>query len=108
MERPTTYWLSPYTNYYRPLWYLAISGLWHNGAAVETRLNGIKLLTILPVVVLVPTLVLHLRPRTSVDAASAALSVAVLLGSAGFRENLETGLSQWFSGCPWRWWCGYF
>ena len=99
-DRPITRLLSPDTSFYRPLFYVTISALWQSGAALETRLAGIKMLTIVPVIVLVLTLIWHLRPRTVVEAGAAALAIAVLIGSAGFRENLEIGIAQTIVGMP--------
>jgi hypothetical protein len=97
-ERPIVRVFNPATAYYRPLFHVVLSGIWHSGAAVETRLAGIKLLTIVPVVLLVLAFIAHLRPRTALEAAAAMLAVAVLIGSGGFRDNLEIGLSYTIVG----------
>jgi hypothetical protein len=97
-ERPIARVFNPATAYYRPLFHVVLSGIWHSGAALETRLTGIKLLTIVPVVLLVLALIAHLRPRTALEAAAAMLAVAVLIGSGGFRDNLEIGLSYTIVG----------
>lgn len=100
VDQPAASLLSPDTTYYRPLFELALSAFWHAPAPVETKLAGIKLMTIVPVVVMLVAFVWHLGPRTAVEAAAAALAVAVLIGSPGFRDNLEVGLSYTIVGMP--------
>lgn len=99
-NRPPTRFLIPDTSYYRPLFHLTLSALWHNGGSLDATLDWIKLVQIVPVVLLVVALVWHLRPRTSLDAAAAATAVAVLIGSRGFRDNLELPLSYTTVGMP--------
>jgi len=45
-------------------------------------------------------MLVHLRPRTMTDAAAASAAVAVLVGSPGFRDNLELPLSYTIVGMP--------
>jgi hypothetical protein len=98
--QPATRFLTMDTSYYRPLFHMTISAIWHNAGSLETRLAWIRLLHIVPIVVLVTSLVLHLRPRTRIDAAAAVIAVAVLIGSPGFRDNLELPLSYTIVGMP--------
>jgi hypothetical protein len=44
--------------------------------------------------------IVYVRPRTWIDASAAALAVAVLVGSRGFRDNLEIPLSYTIVGMP--------
>jgi hypothetical protein len=97
---PISHYLNPDATYYRPLYQVALSNVWNSSATLETRLAGIKLLTIVPVLVLYAVLIRHLRPRTALDAVAAALAVTVLIGSGGFRDNLEIGLSYTIVGMP--------
>lgn len=90
----------PETSYYRPLFYFAVSSIWYGADALETRLNGIALLQIVPIALLVLALIMHLRPRTALDAAAAGVAVAVLVGSPGFLDNLELPLSYTIVGMP--------
>ena len=99
-DRPTARLLSPDTSFYRPLFYLTLSGIWHSGATLDARLGAIKLLTIVPAMMLVLALIWQVRPRTAIEAAAAVLAVGVLIGSAGFRENLEIGIAQTIVGMP--------
>lgn len=99
-NRPASRFLVPDTSYYRPLFHATLSGLWHNAGSLEATLAGIRLLHIVPVVLLVVLFVSHLRPRTALDAAAAIVAVAVLVGSRGFRDNLEIPLSYTIVGMP--------
>lgn len=97
---PLTRFLIPDTSYYRPLFHVTISAIWHNAGSLEAALAGIKLLHIVPILLVITVFVWHLRPRTSVEAAAAALAVAILVGSPGFRDNLELPLSYTIVGMP--------
>ena len=98
-QQPSRF-LIPETSYYRPLFYLTLSALWNNAGHLDATLAAIKLLHIVPLVLLVVLFICHLRPRTPLDAAAAALAVAVLIGSRGFRDNLEIPLSYTIVGMP--------
>ena len=97
-NRPIAHFFSPNTAYFRPLFHAMLSGLWHGMPDLDTTLALVKLVTIIPVVLLVVLFTYHLRPRTAVDAAAASLAVAVLVGSPGFRDNLEIVLSYTIVG----------
>ena len=99
-ERPLGRFFSPNTAFYRPLFHITLSAFWHNAGSLDATLAWIKLLTIVPVVLLVVLLTCYLRPRTALDAAAATVAVAVLVGSAGFRDNLEIGLVYTIVGMP--------
>ena len=99
-NRPASRFLIPDTSYYRPLFHVTLSALWHNTGSLEATLAGVRLLQIVPVVILVVLFIWHLRPRTALEAAVAAIAVAVLVGSRGFRDNLEIPLSYTIVGMP--------
>lgn len=99
-NRPPTRFLVPDTSYYRPLFYLTLSALWHHAGSLDATLAAIKLVQIIPVAVLIVGFIGYLRPRTLLDAAAATLAVAVLVGSPGFRDNLELPLSYTTVGMP--------
>jgi hypothetical protein len=99
-NRPPSQFLIPETSYYRPLFHLTLSVLWNSGASLDATLAWIKLVQIVPVLLLVGAFIWYVRPRTPVDAAAAVLAVAVLLGSRGFRDNLELPLSYTTVGMP--------
>ena len=99
-RHPVFSFLVPESSYYRPLFYVTMSALWHGAGTLDATLAGIRLLHILPILVLVTAFIWQVRPRTSLDAAAAALAVAVLVGSGGFRDNLEIPLSYTIVGMP--------
>ena len=99
-NQPPTRFLTPDTSYYRPLFHMSISAIWHNAGTLETKLALIKLLQIVPFLVLVLMFVTHLRPRSATDAVAAAVAVAVLVGSPGLRDNLEIPLSYTIVAMP--------
>ena len=99
-NQPPTRFLIPDTSYYRPAFHVTISAIWHNAGSLRAALSGVTLLHIVPIVLLVGLLIAHLRPRTLLDAAAASVAVAVLVGSPGFRDNLELPLSYTIVGMP--------
>ncbi|HUQ69977.1 MAG TPA: hypothetical protein VM165_10665, partial [Planctomycetaceae bacterium] len=100
-ERPASSFLLPSSSYYRPLFHLTMSALWHGAPSVDAALNAIKIcLHIAPLAMLIALFVAHLRPRTAVDAAAGTVAVAVLVGSGGTLGNLELPLSYTIVGMP--------
>src|SRR6185503_17494144 len=95
----TNIWI-PDTSYYRPLFYLMVSTIWHHIGSLDTRLAVLKLVQIVPVIVLIIGFIWHLRPKTFLEAAAASVAVAVVIGSPGFRDNLELPLSYTIVGMP--------
>lgn len=90
----------PDTSYYRPLYFLTTYAIWHSGGSLDARLASLKLIQITAVALLVVLLIWHLRPRGAIEAAAAAVAVAVLAGSPGFQDNLEIPLSYTTVGMP--------
>ena len=99
-RNPPARFLTPDTSYYRPLFHITLSAIWHNAGSLDARLAWIKLLHIVPVAAFVALLIWYYRPRTALDAAVAAVAVAVAVGSPGFRDNLEIPLSYTAVGLP--------
>jgi hypothetical protein len=99
-RQPALDFMIPDTAYYRPLFHVTISTVWHHAGSLAGALSWITLLHIVPIALLVLLLVVHLRPRTATDGAIAATAVAVLVGSPGFRDNLELPLSYTIIGMP--------
>jgi hypothetical protein len=97
---PVLRFLTPDTSYYRPLFHMTLSTVWNSGASLEARLAAIKLLHIIPIVLVVVAFVAYLRPRRLLEAAAAIVALAVLVGSPGFRDNLEIPLSYTIVGMP--------
>src|SRR5829696_125203 len=48
VQRPPTFFLKPTTSYYRPLFQVTMSWLWHDPLSVEAKLSAIRLLHIVP------------------------------------------------------------
>lgn len=92
--------LIPDTSYYRPLFHLTLMAIWRSTGSLEAKIASIKLLQMVPAALLVVLLVCHLRPRALADAALACVAAAVLIGSPGFRDNLELPLSYTTVGMP--------
>src|SRR5262245_39786551 len=99
-RRPALSFLSLDTSYYRPLYHMTLSLLWHRAGSLAATLSGIKRLQIVPVVALVLLLVRSMAPRNGRDAAAALVAVAVLLGMPAFRDNIELPLSYTTVGMP--------
>jgi hypothetical protein len=97
-DRPPTRFLIPDTTYYRPLFQMLLSVFWHSGWNLDTTLMWIKLLTIVPMLLLIILFVWQCRPRSAPEAVAAGVAVAVLIGSPGFRDNLELPLSYTIVG----------
>jgi hypothetical protein len=100
VNRPWMQFLTPDTSYYRPLYYLTISGIWQSTRSIDSRLQVIALVQMVAVVVLVAVSIWHWRPRRALEAAAALVAVAVLCGSPGFQDNLELPLSYTTVGMP--------
>ena len=100
VRRPVSSFLVPASAYYRPLFYATLSAIWSTARSIPDALTAIRFLHIVPIIVLVALLLVQLRPRRALDAAAAMLAVAVLLGSPGFRDNLELPLSYTIVGMP--------
>ena len=99
-ERPASNFLTVSTSYYRPLFYVTLSALWHGAGSIDSALRATRLLHIVPVIVLVLAFIWHLRPRGALDAAVATVAVSVLVGSPGLLGNLEIPLSYTIVGMP--------
>lgn len=97
---PVSQFFVPETAYYRPLFHASLSTLWRYAGSLDAALDGVRLLHIIPVATLLVVFVGYLRPKTFLEAAAAALAVAVLVGSRGFRDNLEIPLSYTIVGMP--------
>jgi len=97
-RRPVTSFLTPDTSYYRPLFHMTLSAIWNSSEPLESRLASIKLLHIVPILLAVVALAGCVRPSGALEAAAAIVAVAVLVGSPGFRDNLEIPLSYTIVG----------
>lgn len=99
-RRPAASFFVPDTPYYRPLFHATLSALWNSSLPLDTRLSLLRSLHIIPPALLALLFVAHVRPRSALDAGAALLGLAVLLGSPGFRDNMEIPLSYTTVGMP--------
>ena len=99
-RKPRLDFLVPDTSYYRPIFHIVLSTIWNADLSLDARLAAIRLLQIVPVVALVGLFLFHLRPRSPLEAGAAAAATAVLIGSPGFRDNLEIPLTYTIVGMP--------
>jgi hypothetical protein len=81
------------TSYYRPLYHLTVMAIWTHAGSLGARLAWIKVLHLAPMVVAPLLLVWHLRPHDLRAAIAAIAAAAVLIGSPGYRDNLEIPLA---------------
>jgi hypothetical protein len=99
-DRPLSEFLIPTTAYYRPVYYLVLSQIWHTSPSMEAALDAIRLVHIVPLTALVLLCIRCMRPSRPIDAAAATLALAVLYGSPGLLGNLELPLSYTIVGMP--------
>jgi hypothetical protein len=98
---PASFFLDPATkSYYRPLYHLTWMALWRGTGSLETALVLFKGIEVVAVGGLIALLIWHLRPRTPIAAAATTFAVAVLVGTPGFRDNLELPLIYTTLGMP--------
>lgn len=97
-RRDAASFLLPSSSYYRPLFYLAISAIWHSANSIGEALRTVRLLHVVPVTAVVLLMVWHLRPRTAIEAGAALTAAAVMTGAPGFLGNLELPLSYTIVG----------
>jgi hypothetical protein len=115
---PPSGFIRPQSAYYRPFYHWSVGAIWRRATTIDARLAGIKLLQIVPVTLLVLAFAWRVRPRSTLQAVAAGIAITVLVGSPGFRDNLEIPLSYTTVGMPlvllaWliaerqrRWWSG--
>jgi hypothetical protein len=98
---PASFFLDPTRkSWYRPLYHLTWMALWRGTGSLDTALVLFKGIEVAAVGGLIALLIWHLRPRTPVAAAAATFAVAVLVGTPGFRDNLELPLIYTTVGMP--------
>src|SRR4030095_8149674 len=74
--------------------------LWRGTGSLDTALVLFKGIEVVAVGGLIALLIWHLRPRTPITAAATTFAVAVLVGTPGFRDNLELPLIYTTVGMP--------
>jgi hypothetical protein len=98
---PASFFLDPTRrSWYRPLYHLTWMALWRGTGSLDTALVLFKGIEVAAVGGLIALLIWHLRPRTPIAAAAATFAVAVLVGTPGFRDNLELPLIYTTVGMP--------
>jgi len=89
---PSSFFDPTVRSWYRPLYHLTWWTLWRGTGSLNAALFWFRVLEITAVLGLAGLFLWHLRPRTLVEAAAATLALAVLVGTPGFRANLELPL----------------
>ena len=98
---PAFFFLDPgRRTYYRPLYHLTWMALWRGTGSLDAALMLFKAMELAAVGGLIALLIWHLRPRTPVAAAATTFAVAVLVGTPGFRDNVELPLTYTTVGMP--------
>jgi hypothetical protein len=98
---PASFFLDPARkSWYRPLYHLTWMALWSGTGSLDSALVLFKAIEVAAVGGLIALLIWHLRPQTPLAAAAATCAVAVLVGSPGFRDNLELPLIYTTVGMP--------
>ena len=98
---PASFFLDPARkSWYRPLYHLTWMALWRGSGSLDTALFLFKTIELVAVGGLIALLIWQLRPRTPLAAAAATFAVAVLVGTPGFRDNLELPLIYTTVGMP--------
>ena len=87
-------------SWYRPLYHLTWWMLRHTTGSLNSTLFWFKTIELSSVVVLLALLIWYLRPRSLLDCAAATCAGAVLVGTPGFRTNLELPLLMTLVGMP--------
>jgi hypothetical protein len=74
--------------------------LWRGTGSLDAALVAFKFTEVAAVAGLIGLFVWYLRPRTLTDAAAATFAIAVLVGTPGFRDNVELPLTYTTVGMP--------
>lgn len=104
--------------WYRPLYFWTFKALWDATGSLEHMLLAFRVLEVTAPLLLVFLFIWHLKPATRLEAGAAVCATAVLMGSPGFRDNLEIPMLMTLIAMPmamgvWmlltrepRWWHG--
>ena len=87
-------------SWYRPLYFLTWDWLWHGTGSLDTALSLFKMIEVTAPLALVVLFIWQLRPRSLLEGAAAWCAVAVLIGTPGFRDNLEVPLLMTLVAMP--------
>jgi hypothetical protein len=98
---PASFFLDPARkSWYRPFYHLTWMALWRGTGSLDAALVLFKTIEVAAVGGLIALLIWQLRPRTAIAAGAATFAVAVLVGTPGFRDNLELPLIYTTVGMP--------
>jgi len=98
---PASFFLDPARkSWYRPLYHLTWMALWRGTGSLDAALVLFKTIELAAVGGLIALVIWYLRPRTAIAAGAATFAVAVLVGTPGFRDNLELPLIYTTVGMP--------
>ena len=101
VQRATTSVFDPTVrSWYRPLYFATWDWLWHGTGSLDTALWLFKMIEVAAPLVLVVLLIRHVRPASLLEGAAASCAVAVLIGTPGFRDNLEVPLLMTLVAMP--------
>ncbi len=87
-------------SWYRPLFHLTFHTFWRATGSLDSALVLFKVLEVTSVAALIVLFIWQLRPRTLFEGAAATFAVAVLVGTPGFRDNLELPLLMTLVAMP--------
>jgi hypothetical protein len=87
-------------SWYRPLYFLTWDRLWRGTGSLDMALWLFKMIEVAAPLALVVLFIWQLRPRSLLEGAAAWCAVAVLIGTPGFRENLEVPLLMTLVAMP--------
>ena len=86
--------------WYRPLFFYTFDWLWRGTGSLDSAMQLFKIIEIIAPVSLVLLFIRHLNPRGWLEAGAATVAVAILVGTPGFRQNLEIPLLMTLVGMP--------
>ena len=87
-------------SWYRPLFHLTFYTFWRATGSLDSALVLFKILEVTSVGALIVLFIWQLKPRTPFEGAAATFAVAVLVGTPGFRDNLELPLLMTLVAMP--------
>jgi len=97
---PLSYFDPTARSWYRPLYFLTWDRLWHWTGSLDMTLSLFKAIEVAAPLALIVLFIWQLAPRSLLQGAAAWCAVAVLIGTPGFRVNLEVPLLMTLVGMP--------
>jgi hypothetical protein len=87
-------------SWYRPLFHSTLYVFWRGTGSLDAALVLFKILEVVSAGSLIVLFIWQLRPRSLFEGAAAAFATAVLIGTPGFRDNLELPVLMTLVGMP--------